>query len=233
MSRQNILIIEDEKNIVELLKYNLEKQGYSLTCCQNGQDGLSSALRDKPSLILLDLMLPEISGIEICKTLRRNYKTQDIPIVMITAKTDEADIILGLELGADDYVTKPFSPRQLIARVRALLRRYDLRPAERLIKVGQLEMDTAKHLVSVDGSSVELTFKEYVLLKYLLESQGRVLSRDAILDEVWGFDESLEVESRVVDKHIGELRKKLRGASSAIVTIKNFGYRFDPELLCA
>lgn len=233
MKRQTILVIEDEKNIVELLKYNLEKQGFNILCCQNGQDGLSSALKEKPALILLDLMLPEITGMEICKILRQNYKTHDIPVIMLTAKSDEADIVLGLELGADDYVTKPFSPRQLTARIRAVLRRFEARPETKFIKAGPLEMDTARHIVTIGGNPVDLTFKEYLVLKYLLESQGRVLSRDAILDAVWGYDESLEVEIRVVDKHIGELRKKLQAAAAAIITIKNFGYRFDTELLCA
>lgn len=233
MGKQTILIIEDERSIIELLRYNLEKQGFGITACADGQGGLSAALRDKPDLILLDLMLPGLGGLEICKTIRLNYRTQDIPVIMMTAKAEEADVILGLELGADDYVTKPFSPRQLVARIRALLRRAGPRPFERLIKTGPLEMDTARRVVLMEGRRLDLTFKEYVLLKYLLESGGRVLSRDAILDEVWGYDQSLEVESRVVDKHIGELRRKLGSAAGSIVTIKNIGYRFDEDLMCA
>ena len=229
MDRQFVLIIEDEQNIIELVKYNLERYGFLVRAEMNGEKGLELALRDKPLLILLDLMLPGVSGIEICKTLRNNYKTKDIPVIMLTAKSEEADIILGLELGADDYVTKPFSPRQLLARVKAVLRRFSEKPPERLIRVGTLEIDTGRHLVAVNKKPVDLTSREYSLLKFLSESSGRVLSRESILNHVWGLDAAIEVDSRVVDKHIGELRKKLGTAGQWILTVKSFGYRFDPE----
>jgi two-component system alkaline phosphatase synthesis response regulator PhoP len=174
-------------------------------------------------------MLPEMNGLEVCKTLKENYKTREIPIIMVTAKAEEADIVLGLELGADDYVTKPFSPRQLTARIKAALRRR--RPAapaqDRVIKSGEIELDTARHAVTVEGKPVTLTSKEFTLLQFLMDSADRVVSRESILDHVWGHDTSLDLEPRVVDKHIGELRKKIKGESARIVTIKNFGYRFE------
>lgn len=224
-------MIEDEKNIVELVKYNLEKQGYRVLHACESKRGLEMALREKPSLILLDLMLPEMDGLEVCRLLRHNYKTRAIPILMVSAKGEEADVVLGLEMGADDYVTKPFSVRQLQARVKALLRRYEARPEDRVIRAGEVEVDTARFQVCLAGTPVELTFKEYGVLKFLMEAGGRVLSRESILNAVWGQDDSLQVEIRVVDKHIGELRKKLAGEAVRIVTVKNFGYRFDLDAI--
>ena len=149
---------------------------------------------------------------------------------MITAKSEDADVVLGLELGADDYVTKPFSPKQLMARIKAVLRRFREEPRERLLKAGELELDTAKHLVSYQGQKVDLTAKEFSILKLFMESRGRVLSRELILDKIWGNEESLAIELRAVDKHVGELRKKIKSEASRIVTVKNFGYRFKSDL---
>jgi len=230
MAKIKILIVEDEANIVELVRYNLEIQGFQVVAAFDGKRGTDLALSEKPDLILLDLMLPEVDGLEVCKCLSENYKTHGIPIIMLTAKTEEADIVLGLEIGADDYVSKPFSPRQLAARIRAVLRRTKPGPAERLIRSGAVEMDTVKHMTRVNGTKIDLTFKEYALLKFLMESNGRVLSRDVILEQVWGSDDSLNVETRVVDKHVGELRRKLGIEGGMIVTVKNFGYRFCEEL---
>jgi DNA-binding response OmpR family regulator len=227
MPKSTVLIIEDEKNIVELVKYNFEQHGYRVLSAADGRKGFESALRDKPDVILLDLMLPEMNGLQVCRELRQNYKTQTVPVLMLTAKSEEADVVLGLELGADDYVTKPFSTRQLLARVKALVRRSAVRQEQRVIRAGAIEMDTARHQVQSNGRPVELTSREFSVLKLLLESGGRVLSRELILNEVWGQDESLDVELRVVDKHVGELRRKLKAEAFRIVTVKNFGYRLD------
>ena len=229
MAKETILVIEDEKNILELVKYNLEEAGYRVTIANRGDSGLELARKEKPSLIILDLMLPGIDGIEVCKILKQNYKTTPIPIIMLTAKGQEADKIVGLELGADDYMTKPFSPRELIARVKAVLRRTHEKPKEELLKIGALELDQAKHLATIKGKPIELTSKEYDLLKALLEARGRVLSRELLLDQVWGYDESLNIETRTVDMHVGQLRKKLKTEAHRIVTVKNVGYRFDHD----
>lgn len=230
MPLETILLIEDEKNIVELVKYNIEQEGYRFFSALRGDQGIEIARKCKPDLIVLDLMLPELDGLEVCKILKQNEKTSAIPIIMLTAKSQEADRIVGLELGADDYVTKPFSPRELVARIKAVLRRgRGEKPKDRILKSGPLEVDTGKHIVTLKSKLVELTSKEYDLLKALLEAEGRVLSREALLEKVWGYDESLNVETRTVDMHIGQLRKKIKSEAERIVTVKNVGYRFDPE----
>lgn len=229
MPKETVLVVEDEKNILELVKYNLEQAGFSVLTAMRGDSGLEAARKHKPSLLILDLMLPEIDGLEICKILKQNYKTAQIPIIMLTAKGQETDKVLGLELGADDYLVKPFSPRELVARVKAVLRRSREKPADEHYKTGQLEMDTAKHQVTLKNKPVELTSKEYDLLKALIQAQGRVLSREHLLNQVWGYDESLNIETRTVDMHIGQLRKKIGTEAHRIVTIKNVGYRFDHE----
>jgi two-component system alkaline phosphatase synthesis response regulator PhoP len=228
MTQERLLVIEDERNIAELIKYNLQEAGYRVSTSPNGQDGLAQVRKKKPDLVILDLMLPELDGLEVCKIMRQNDETAAIPILMLTAKGEEADRVVGLELGADDYMTKPFSPRELVARVRAVLRRVGERPkAAALLRAGHLEVDTARHIVLVKAKQVTLTPKEYDLLIRLMTSRGRVLSRDALLESVWGYDQSLEIETRTVDMHIGQLRKKIRPESERIVTIKNVGYRFD------
>ena len=229
-AKETILVLEDEKNILELVKYNLEREGYRVLTANRGNTGLDLALKQKPDLVILDLMLPEVDGIEICKTLKQNEKTLFMPIIMLTAKSQEADRILGLELGADDYVTKPFSPRELMARVKAVLRRVQEKPKKELLKIGSLAIDFAKHLVTLNGKTVDLTSKEYTLLKTLLEVNGRVLSREFLLDKVWGYDKSLNIETRTVDMHIGQLRKKIKSEAKRLVTVKNAGYRFDHDL---
>ena len=206
MPKETVLVVEDEKNIAELVKYNLEEAGFRVLTAGRGDTGLEQARKGKPDLIVLDLMLPEIDGIEICKILKQNEKINHIPIVMLTAKSQETDKVLGLELGADDYMTKPFSPRELVARVKAVLRRVHEKPKKESMKAGTLEVDFGKHLVALKGKSVELTSKEYDLLKTLLEANGRVLSREFLLDKVWGYDESLNIETRTVDMHIGQIR---------------------------
>ena len=227
MAQETILVIEDEKNILELLKYTLEQEGYQVLTAARGDLGLELARKNKLSLLILDLMLPEIDGLTLCKTLKNNEKTSALPIIMLTAKSQESDKVVGLELGADDYVTKPFSPRELMARVKAVLRRGREKPKNKIFRSGALEMDTGKHIVSVKGKPVELTAKEYDLLKTLLDAEGRVLSRDFLLETVWGYQDSVNIETRTVDMHIGQLRKKLKTEGEQIVTIKNVGYRFD------
>lgn len=222
-------MIEDEKNIIEILKYNLEQNGYRVLVSLDGRSGLERALREKPDLVLLDLMLPEMDGSEVCRLLRHNYKSRAIPILMLTAKSEEADEILGLEFGADDYVTKPFRVGQLLSRIKALLRRCRNQSERSILSVGRLEIDTARFQVLAAGKALDLTFKEYGILKLLAESGGRVLSRERILEEVWGHDESFHVEPRVVDKHIGELRRKLKTEASRIVTVIHSGYRLEMD----
>ena len=229
MAQETVLIIEDEKNILELVKYNLEQEGYAVLTASRGDQGLELARKSRPSLLILDLMLPEIDGLTICKTLKNNEKTSGIPIIMLTAKSQESDKVVGLELGADDYVTKPFSPRELVARVKAVLRRGREKPKDKILRSGALEVDTAKHMVTLKGKPVELTSKEYDLLKTLMEADGRVLTRDFLLETVWGYHDSMNIETRTVDMHIGQLRKKLKTGGDQIATIKNVGYRFDYE----
>ncbi len=229
MSKETVLVVEDEKNILELVKYNLEEAGFRVLTAAKGTLGLEIAQKEKPRLIILDLMLPELDGIEICKVLKQNYKTAYIPIIILTAKSQETDKVLGLELGADDYVTKPFSPRELVARVKSVLRRGQEKPKERVFKAGVLELDTAKHSVNLKGKNVELTSKEYDLLKALMEAEGRVLSREHLLDQVWGYDQSVNIETRTIDMHVGQLRRKVKPEANRIVTVKNVGYRFDYE----
>jgi two-component system alkaline phosphatase synthesis response regulator PhoP len=229
MATETILFIEDEKNIVELVKYNLEQEGFRVLTAAKGHAGLETALREKPSLVLLDLMLPEMSGLEICKTLKKNEKTRLIPIIMLTAKGSESDKVVGLELGADDYMTKPFSPRELVARIKAVLRRSQEKPAKEILRSGSLELDMTKHELRLKGKPVEITAKEFELLGLLMSSQGRVLTREVLLSKVWGYENSVNIETRTVDMHIGQLRKKIGKESERIVTVKSVGYRFDGE----
>jgi phosphate regulon transcriptional regulator PhoB len=227
MSNETILLIEDEKNITELVKYNLELEGFRVLTSAKGNSGLTAAQKERPSLIILDLMLPELSGLEICKILKRDPKTKKIPIIMLTAKGTESDKVAGLELGADDYMTKPFSPRELVARVKAVLRRIGEKPKQEVLRSGEIELDITKHELRLKGKPVEATAKEFFLLHTLLASKGRVLSRDALLEQVWGYENSVNLETRTVDMHITQLRKKLGRSADRIVTVKGVGYRFD------
>lgn len=226
--KEKILIVEDEKDIVKMLEYNLKKENFRTNYAHDGEEGLEKAHREHPDLIILDLMLPGMDGLEVCKSLKSENKTSGIPIIMLTAKAQEADKVVGLELGADDYVTKPFSPRELLARVKAILRRSREKGKEKdTIKIGDLEIDFPKISVTVKGKIVELTAKEFELLKTLIKAHDRVLSRDYLLDNIWGFDHAIEIQTRTVDVHIRTLRKKLKSEAKRIVTVKNYGYRFD------
>ncbi|OGW72501.1 MAG: DNA-binding response regulator [Omnitrophica bacterium GWA2_52_12] len=229
MGKESILVIEDEKNIAELIRYNLSEQGYVVSVEAAGDAGLERARKSRPDLILLDLMLPGMDGLSVCKALKQNEKTSSIPVIMVTAKSEEIDKIVGLEIGADDYMTKPFSPRELAARVKAVLRRGKEMPTDFKIKLGSLELDDSRHEVLLKGKPVVLTSKEYDLLKALLEARGRVLSREVLLEKVWGYDQSLEIETRTVDMHVGQLRKKMKLEADRLVTVKNVGYRLEPD----
>jgi two-component system alkaline phosphatase synthesis response regulator PhoP len=228
--KEKILIVEDEKDIVKMLEYNLKKEGFRTIAAFDGEDALSLAHREHPQLIILDLMLPGMDGLEVCKELKKEHKTSSIPLIMLTAKVQESDKIVGLELGADDYITKPFSPREMIARIKAILRRAKEKeaPAETL-SVGDLTVDFARIEVSFKHKPLELTSKEFELLKTLIKAKGRVLSRDYLLDTIWGFDNAVEIQTRTVDVHIRTLRKKLKSEAKRIVTVKNYGYRFEIE----
>ncbi len=228
--KEKILIVEDEKDIIKMLEYNLKKEGYRVNDARDGEDALDLAVRQHPDLILLDLMLPGIDGLEVCRTLKKEGKTSSIPIIMLTAKSQESDKVVGLELGADDYITKPFSPRELIARIKAVLRRAtEKEKLPEIFQEGDLKIDFAKISVTVKDKPVELTAKEFELLKTLLKAKGRVLSRDYLLDTIWGFDHAMEIQTRTVDVHIRTLRKKIKAAAKYIITVKNYGYRFENE----
>ena len=229
MAKETILFVEDDKNIVELVKYNLELEGFRVLTAVTGLAGLEKALKEKPALVILDLMLPEMNGLEICKTLKLNKKTHLTPIIMLTAKGTESDKVIGLELGADDYVTKPFSPRELMARVKAVLRRSQEKLSEEILRSGTIELDITKHELRLKGKPVEITAKEFELLGILMSSKGRVLTREVLLSKVWGYENSVNIETRTVDMHIGQLRKKIGKEAERIVTVKSVGYRFDGE----
>jgi two-component system alkaline phosphatase synthesis response regulator PhoP len=225
VSKTRILLVEDEKDIVRLLKYNLEKQGHQVLAAGDGKTGLALARKEKPDLILLDLMLPEIDGIEVCRTLRKESK---VPIIMLTAKKEEIDRILGLELGADDYVVKPFSVRELSARIKAVLRRGKAQDGpDASGHFGDLRIDLERFTVSVKDKPVALSSKEFAFLKTLIEARGKALTRDQLLEKVWGYDRSMEIDTRTIDQHITRLRDKLGNEAKRIVTIKNVGYRFE------
>ena len=222
-----ILIVEDEAALSTLLSYNLEKEGFTVRVAADGEQALQALAEDPPDLVLLDWMLPHLSGIEICRQIRRGPATRELPVIMLTARGEEADRIRGLDTGADDYVTKPFSPAELVARVRALLRR--ARPAleaDRLT-AGDLVMDLAAHRVHLGDKAIELGPTEFRLLRHFMEHPGRVYSRDQILDAVWGRD--IHVEDRTVDVHIGRLRKALRAAAGKdpIRTVRGAGYSLE------
>jgi len=226
---QKVLIVDDEQAIVDLVRHHLEREGFQCLEACDGETALRLAREHKPDLLILDLMLPGIDGLEICRLLRRDPSTAQVAIIMLTAKAEEVDRIVGLEMGADDYIVKPFSPRELVARVKAVFRRGREQTESEIKQVGDLEVDEAKHQVRVKGQLVELTVKEFDLLCALMKVKGRVLNRDQILETVWGYSNAMDIESRTVDVHIRRLREKIGSESKRIITIKGVGYRFDPE----
>ena len=225
MAKKEILVVEDEKDLTELIKYNLEKEGFQVFSASNGEEGLKLVQRKRPALVLLDLMLPVIDGLEVCRRIKKDPQTAATPVVILTVKDAEADIVSGLEVGADDYITKPFSPRVLIARVRAILRRYEVSAeTKRVIKLEGLTIDPVRHEVKVDKEDVQLTRMEFNLLKFLAERAGRVLTRNQIMDGVLG--EDAVIIDRAIDVHVASLRKKLGEYGPHIVTVRGVGYKF-------
>jgi phosphate regulon transcriptional regulator PhoB len=226
---KHILVVEDEADLVELISYNLKKEGFAVDTAFDGEAGLAKIRKDKYDLVILDLMLPGIQGVEICRVVRSDPKTASLPIIMLTAKGEEVDRIIGLEMGADDYMTKPFSPRELVARVKAVLRRVSEKPVtEKILKIGDLEIDRERYTVSLQGKPVKLSATEFKLLLFLAERRGKVFSRDQLLDAVWR-DEAF-VEPRTVDVHIRRLRAQIEPSSSKpqyIKTLRGIGYLFD------
>ena len=218
-----ILIVEDDRDIAELVGRYLERAGFTVEILASGRDALESLRGRPPDLLVLDLMLPHVSGIEICRAVRADERTASIPIVMLTARAEESERISGLEIGADDYIAKPFSPNELVARVRALLRRATRQPAGKPSVYGPILVDTDRHTVHASGQPVTLTAKEFLLLQYLLTHRGRVLSRDVLLTDVWGY--TYTGGTRTVDVHVRRLREKLPLLETALVTVKQFGYK--------
>ena len=220
-----VLVVEDDADIAQLLVHYLDKAGFSTEVVTNGRDALAVIAARPPDLLVLDLMLPQVDGLEVCRLTRSNEATAAIPIIMLTARAEESDRIVGLELGADDYLAKPFSPNELVARVRALLRRANAhrRQPGSAIAYGSIAVDSGQHTVSVAGDEVTLTAKEFLLLEYLLQHRGRVLSRDLLLTDVWGY--RYTGGTRTVDVHVRRLREKLPLLATALVTVKQFGYK--------
>jgi len=230
MNSHKILIVEDDSSLRETLKYTLLKESYQVVMSADGIEGLETARREKPALIILDVMLPGMSGFEVCRILRRETT---VPIIMLTAKTEETDKIVGLEIGADDYITKPFSIRELLARVRAMLRRAEMaerQPGEEasLLKINELEIDLSRHRVSRDGTTLELTPKEYDLLVFLASNRGFVFNREQLLEKVWGYDYTCD--NRTVDVHIRWLRRKIEAdphQPKYFITVRGTGYKLE------
>ncbi len=218
------MIIEDEPSQIELIHYHLKKEGYEVFTSHDGEDGLMQASEVLPDLILLDWMIPKISGIEVCRRLRRSSLTKEIPVIMITARSEEVDKIQGLDMGADDYITKPYSIKELLARVRAAIRRPASAIAEDKVQTGNIVINLKKHIVKIHDKEIVLGPTEYKLLLQLMKSSGRVLSREQLLDNVWGI--SASVDSRTVDVHIGRLRKSIKKVTDdkVIKTVRSFGY---------
>lgn len=225
-----ILVVDDEPDVVELVTFNLRKAGFEVIAASDGAAALRSARLELPDLIVLDLMLPEVDGLEVCKLLRRDPATAGVPIILLTAKAAEIDRVLGLELGADDYVTKPFSPRELVLRVKKLVERRRHADAEvkaEQLRVGDLCVDIPRHMVSVGGEQVDLTATEFKLLCTLMQRRGRVQTRDQLLQDVWQYDNV--IDTRTVDTHMRRLRDKLGSAARYIDTVRGVGYRFHED----
>lgn len=228
MSEGRILAIEDEDDILEIIEYNLEREGYEVMTSKNGQEGLEKVREEHPDLILLDLMLPDLDGLEICRIIRDEDEIKKIPVIMVTAKDTESEVVLGLGVGADDYVTKPFNPQELVARVKAVLRRKRLEGADgdtEILEVGPLKIFPDRHKVLMDGDEVEFTATEFSLLRFFAANPGRVFSREQLIDRVLG----TVVTTRNIDVHIRSLRKKLGDYSDLIETVRGVGYKFKEQ----
>ena len=223
----NILVVEDEPSQVELLRYNLTRQGFVVRVEMDGEAGMQSAIEDPPDLILLDWMLPKLSGIEVCRQLRRNKLTREVPVIMLTANSEESDKVRGLDTGADDYVTKPYSIKELVARMRAALRRPAASVVADRLVAGGIEVDLKRHVVLCAGKNVRTSPTEFKLLLTLMQNPGWVFSREQLLDRVWGI--SADLETRTVDVHVGRLRRtlKIAGGKDVIRTVRGFGYSME------
>jgi len=223
---RQVLVIDDEKDIVETISYNLEKEGYKVSKSYDGMNGFEAVQKKMPDIVILDLMLPGMTGIEVCKAMKADPKTASIPIIMLTAKGEETDKIVGLEVGADDYMTKPFSIRELSARIRTVLKRCGRKEEPKtLLKFPGLEIDGEQHTVKVSNKEIELTAKEFLLLEHLARNPEKVFSRDRLLDMVWGID--APIETRTVDVHMRRLREKLGKAAKYLKTLHGVGYKFS------
>ena len=231
MANEKILVVDDEEHILELISFNLTNNGYKVIKANNGIDAVRLAIEEKPNLILLDLMIPGKDGYDVCKEVRSNIEIKNIPIIMLTAKSEEIDKILGLELGADDYITKPFSVRELLARVKAVLRRFSMDEIKsNIVDFGILKADFEKREIHVKDKKLDLTLKEFELLEILIRNKGKILTRDTLLDKIWGYE--YIGETRTVDVHIRYLRKKVEEDDKnpkLIETIRGVGYRFNPN----
>lgn len=231
MANEKILVVDDEEHILELISFNLTNNGYKVIKANNGIDAVRLAIEEKPKLILLDLMIPSKDGYDVCREVRSNSEIRNIPIIMLTAKSEELDKILGLELGADDYITKPFSVRELLARVKAVLRRFSVvEPESSVLVFGNLKADFEKREIHVKDKKLDLTLKEFELLEILIRNKGKILTRDTLLDKIWGYE--YIGETRTVDVHIRYLRKKVEEDDKnpkLIETIRGVGYRFNPN----
>ena len=228
MTREKILIVDDEEHIVELLDFNLKNSGYETFIATDGIEAVRIAKEEKPNLILLDLMIPGMDGFDVCKEIKKDKEMKNTSIIMLTAKGEELDKILGLELGADDYITKPFSVRELLARVKAVLRRTASFNVEEndIYESKNLKVDFERHEVKIQGNKVDLTLKEFELLQILIKNKGKILKREMLLDKIWGYE--YIGETRTVDVHIRYLRKKIEEDDKFIETIRGVGYRFNP-----
>lgn len=231
MANEKILVVDDEEHILELISFNLTNNGYKVIKASNGIDAVKLAIEEKPKLILLDLMIPGKDGYDVCREVRSNSEIRNTPIIMLTAKSEELDKILGLELGADDYITKPFSVRELLARVKAVLRRFSVvEPESSVLVFGNLKADFEKREIHVKDKKLDLTLKEFELLEILIRNKGKILTRDTLLDKIWGYE--YIGETRTVDVHIRYLRKKVEEDDKnprLIETIRGVGYRFNPN----
>lgn len=224
--QQTVLVIEDEGDVVDLLRYNLNRAGYKVLIARNGVEGLKSARENLPDCVILDLMMPKMNGEEVCRELRDEPLTQHLPVIMLTAKTTPEERIAGLELGADDYLTKPFSPRELVLRVEALLRRIQSASQKDTLEVDQFVVDRNAFEIRLEGNRIDLTTTEFKLLALLIERRGKVQSRDSLLYDVWGYQNA--IDTRTVDTHMRRLREKLGEHSARLETVRGEGYRFNP-----
>jgi two-component system alkaline phosphatase synthesis response regulator PhoP len=223
-----ILIVEDMESVVTLLRTILEREGFEVASVRDGLEALDAVRREKPDLMLLDLILPGLDGLEVLRRVRNDPPTAHLPVIVLSGKEEERDKVIGLEIGADDYITKPFQANELVARVKSRLRRTATAEPARILKVGNLEMQLDRYTVTLEGKPIHLTSKEFNLLRALIMTNGRVLSRDALFESVWGHNKDADLQSRTIDVHIRSLRNKLGPEGRRIFTVRNVGYRLDP-----